>query len=336
MLLAAMSSVAQDQEQQADPGPQKGLLSGPGPTFVVPTNGVPRNWSVIAYGDMRFTDPANTSATNPVARRALVARIAAERPDAVLLSGDVPLDGMVANDYAVFHSETAAWRDAKLRVYPALGNHELRGDANKSILNWWATFPELNHRRWYSIEFGNAYFILVDSDLPLTEGSDQRKWLADQLDHLPNETQFVFLAMHHPPVADDGMIEVHKSRPNEASLRDFLELKQKTSQATIVVVAGHIHNYSRFLQGGVTFLISGGGGAKPYEINRTSSDLYRVKGFPNFHYIKFVYDGEKVTATMYRMADPKSEKSAFEPRDTFVLAPKTGAAGAAAKALPKK
>ena len=108
-----------------------------------------KNWSIIAYGDMRFTDPTNITVTNPRVRRWLVEQIAIEHPAAVLLSGDVPYDGSHVGDYEVFHQETAPWRDAKLRVYPALGNHELHGDEVREPKNWWAAFPELKGRRWY-------------------------------------------------------------------------------------------------------------------------------------------------------------------------------------------
>ena len=43
--------------------------------------------TLIAYGDTRFTDPSNVTATSPLARAALVARIADEKPDAILLNG---------------------------------------------------------------------------------------------------------------------------------------------------------------------------------------------------------------------------------------------------------
>ena len=51
---------------------------------------------IIAYGDMRFTDPSETMATNPKVRRWLVNQVAVEKPDAVLLSGDVPWHGSQA------------------------------------------------------------------------------------------------------------------------------------------------------------------------------------------------------------------------------------------------
>lgn len=296
------------------------LISESGPTFRIPDSQIPKNWTIIAYGDMRFTDPSNHEVTNPEARRALVAKIAAEHPDAVLLSGDIPYDGANGNDYAVYHSETAAWRDEKLRVYPALGNHELHGDEIKQPNNWWSTFPELKGRRWYSVEFGNAYLICIDSDLPLVDSSRQQKWLTDQLDHLPKKTQFVFLAMHHPPVADSILNNSsHDVRPNEKALTVLLKQRASTLHVQIVVVAGHIHNYERFYQDGITYLVSGGGGAKPHPIARTPADLYQDPSFPNYHYIRFQYDGAKLIATMVRLADSKTVNPTWESKDTFTV-----------------
>ena len=309
--------------QEHGPGDEsltKNLLSGPGPTFTVPAKEIPAHWSLIAYGDMRFTDPTNESVTNPFARRALVAKIASEHPDALMLSGDVPYDGSNTDDYTVFHTETAAWRDAHLRVYPALGNHELHKDEIREPKNWWNTFPELKGRRWYSVEFANSYLIALDSDLPLTEGSRQKAWLLDQFQHLPAQTRFVFISLHHPPVADP--IEdnsSHDVRPNEHALAVTLEAQAKASKAQIIVVAGHIHNYQRFFENGVTYLVSGGGGAKPHPIARTPADLFQDKAFPNYHYVRFDFDGKQLNAVMYRLSDPKARPAVWEKKDSFVL-----------------
>lgn len=294
------------------------LLSTPGPTFTVPASAVPARWSVIAYGDTRFTDPANHEATNPEARRALVAQIAKERPDALVISGDLPLDGSVANDYAIFHDETAAWRQAGLRVYPTLGNHELKHGQDIAPTNWWAAFPELNHRRWYSVAFGNSLILSVDSDLPLTEGSRQQLWVKDQIEHLPATTKYVFVSLHHPPVAD-GIANnpSHDARPNEQALAALLEAMQPNTHAAFVVIAGHIHNYERFNQNGVIYLVSGGGGAHPYPVNRTPRDFYQDPSFPNFHYVRFEFDGKTLHATMVRLADPAASTPVWEKKDTF-------------------
>ena len=56
--------------------------------------------------------------------------------------------------------------------------------------------------------------------------------------------------MHHPPVADfQTRINVsHNPRPNEIALRDDIESLAPTMKARIILCAGHIHNYERFLQ----------------------------------------------------------------------------------------
>jgi len=132
--------------------------------------------TVIAYGDTRFTDPSNVTATNPRARGALIARIADERPDAVVISGDVPWHGGVANDYAQFRLETAPWRAAGIRVLPAIGNHEFsQCKPQDCVENWWAAFPELRGQRWYVRDVGERTRVLaLDTMSELTAGSPQR------------------------------------------------------------------------------------------------------------------------------------------------------------------
>ena len=118
-------------------------------TFSVPAAGLAEPLVLITYGDMRFTLPAETAASSPSARQALVARIAAEKPAAVFINGDLPWHG-VASDYEQYRIETQAWRDKQLRIYPALGNHEFSGCPNERCLDlWWNAFPPLRGRRWY-------------------------------------------------------------------------------------------------------------------------------------------------------------------------------------------
>jgi 3',5'-cyclic AMP phosphodiesterase CpdA len=300
-----------------------GLISQPGPTFVVQDSDLPRNLSIVVYGDMRFTDPANHTAADPDARRALVAKIAQVHPDALVLTGDVPYRGTFAADYDEYRLETKAWRDENLRVYPALGNHEFGGKgADDPLKDWWAAFPAMKDRRWYSAALGSrVYLMCLDSDADLTPGTPQRTWLEDQIAHLPKKVEFVFLAMHHPPVADLQTKEHvdHNPRGNEISLRDYLSKVAPQSHAQFIVTAGHIHNYERAEVDGVTYLVSGGGGAHPYEVERTGQDKYQSTDFPNFHYILFQLDGKQLKATMYRLALPIGATPEWQNRDNFSI-----------------
>lgn len=297
------------------------LGQGPGaPTFSVTDAALGRRVTVIAYGDMRFHDPSNGTVANPAARQELVARIAEERPSAVQLTGDVPYRGSDGADYDVYRVESATWRDAGLRVYPAMGNHELAGGEAAGVENWWKAFPELRGRRWYSVALGSRILMIeMDSTSDLTDGSAQRMWLDAQLKALPTAVDFVMIGLHHPPVADvQTRIEVdHNPRPNEIALRDYLTAVQPRMHAQMVVTAGHIHNYERAVEGGVTYLVSGGGGARPYEVDRTAQDLYQDKDFPNFHYIRFELGKNEMKATMFRLADPAAAKPVWQEKDHF-------------------
>ncbi len=291
-----------------------------GPTFSVTDTALGEHVTVIAYGDMRFHDPSNGTVANPVARKELVARIAEERPAAVQLTGDVPYRGSDRADYDVYRLESSAWRDAGLRVYPAMGNHELAGGEAAGVENWWKAFPELRGRRWYSVALGSRILMIqMDSTSDLTDGSAQRAWLDAQLKALPKTVDFVMIGLHHPPVADlQTRIEVdHNPRTNEIALRDYLTAVQPRMHAQMVVTAGHIHNYERAVVGGVTYLVSGGGGARPYEVDRTAQDLYQDKDFPNFHYIRFDLGKNEMKATMFRLADPAAAKPVWQERDHF-------------------
>lgn len=305
------------------------LLSQPGATFTVKDSALPSNLSLIVYGDMRFTHPEDIEDTNPAARRALVAKIADEHPDALVLTGDVPFRGRDVFDYQEFARETTAWQSEHLRVYPVLGNHELSGTGFQDPLkNWWRAFPELKDRRWYSVALGSRIWILaLDSNSPLTPGSPERTWLDDQIAHLPPSVDFVFLALHHPLVADiQTRVHVdHNPRPNEISVRDDLTAIAPHTHAQFIVVSGHIHNYERFSVNGVTYLVSGGGGARPHDIDRTPADQYQSKQFPVFHYIAFRLEGTDLKATMIKLAFPIGRQPAWADADSFSIAAKSPA-----------
>ena len=86
-----------------------------------------------------------------------------------------------------------------------------------------------------------------------------------------------------------------------------------------IIVAGHVHNYERFLQDDVVYLVSGGGGAVPYEVDRTTPDLYQGIDFPNFHYVKLTIAAGKLTGEMYRLDEATAPAPHFTLKDTFVV-----------------
>jgi hypothetical protein len=113
-------------------------------------------------------------------------------------------------------------------------------------------------------------------------------------------------------------------RPNEVVLADYLTEQARRTRARFIVVSGHIHNYERREQGGVTYLVSGGGGAKPYPVSR-EGDLYASPGEPNFHYVTLDFTATDATVTMHRLEDPDSPlPHEWKIRDQFEVSASKG------------
>lgn len=294
-LLASCAWAAQPPQLSNHSAPSTQVLS-------VPDSQLRDPLVFVIYGDMRFTDASETVAASPGPRRALVEKVAAEHPDALFLTGDIPWHGGDMNDYRVFAAETAVWQQQHLRVYPVLGNHEFsQCDDPQCLANWWAAFPQIKGWRWYAIALGTRVRALaLDSNDSLLPRSDQRQWLERELENLPQTVRFLVITLHHPPVADTGLLIV---RRNERALARYLKAVARGSAARFIICSGHVHNYERFERDGVVYLVSGGGGAKPLGVHRDRADRYRDPTFPNFHYLRFELQGDRLQVQMLRVMD---------------------------------
>jgi acid phosphatase type 7 len=255
----------------------------------------------IAYGDTRFTDPANTAAANAEIRRELVRAIADARPGFVTFGGDIAYNGDNPDDWKVYDRETAIWRERRIPVYPALGNHDLHGDQSVALRNYFARFPRLRHSRYYSVQGQGWLMLTLDSGLDELSGP-QGRWLHYRLEHVPARAAFIFIVFHHPPYTSSSDEKTfgggHSARPQEQKLGAYFEARQKTLRARIVVFNGH--NYERHEHGGVTYFVTGGGGAHAYPITRAPGDPFQSQEI-NYHYLVVEVRRHQLKATMNRL-----------------------------------
>ncbi len=281
----------------------------------------------VVYGDARFHDPKDTEAANPPLRQALVQAIAQTNPAFVSFGGDIVYNGYDKDDWKVFDAETAIWREKKIPVYPALGNHDLHGDEKVALANYFQRFPDLKNSRYYSVRAANTLMLVLDSSLDET-GGPQGQWLAQKLDRLPGDVDFVFLVLHHPPYTSsfDGIFgEGHSARTHERDLAKMLEARQQNLRARIVVFSGHVHNYERHEHGGVTYFVTGGAGAHAYPIERAKDDPFQSKEV-NYHYLQVEVDRGSLKITMNRL-DLSSGKAVWtQPDSVTITAPAAKAA----------
>jgi hypothetical protein len=271
----------------------------------------------IAYGDTRFTQ--RDGVANAVARRALVARAASEHPAAIFIGGDLVYQGSSPEDYETYSSETAAWSEAKIPIYTALGNHEFQGcerDASPCLVNWWrgAAPAEVRSFRWYSVAVGpKVLVLLLDSDSPLKAGSEQRTWFERQITSADSQVKFVCVVLHYPPVRDF----IFPRDKDEKEIARYLSKNAHSLKVRVVVVGSHIHNYERFRRDDVTYLVSGGGGAKPVPVLRLFGELSKLGTAENFHYIRFRLEGDDLQGTMVRFDPGRPPETAWTEPDRF-------------------
>jgi hypothetical protein len=176
---------------------------------------------------------------------AVASLIGSWHPDFVLTVGDNAypegsaglLDRDIFGPYAPVMRESA-W-------FPALGNHDVRaGDGRPEL-------EAFHSRRWYRFTWGNAAFVVLDSDTTVAPGSPQLRFARKAL---ARRSCFRFAAWHHPPWEPRG-------RPLSPGLRHYVvPLVQKGGVQ--VVFVGHLHAYARSRpRRGVLYVAVGTGGA---------------------------------------------------------------------------
>ena len=285
----------------------------------------------VAYGDTRFHDPKDTEAANPPVRLALVQAIAAVNPAFICFTGDIVYNGPDKDDWKVWDAETSIWRDKKIPVYPALGNHDLHKPEDVALANYFQRFPDLKNSRYYSVRAANSLILVLDSSLDETN-SPQGQWLNDKLDHVPADVDFVFLMFHHPPYTSSSDAKMlgggHSARPTEQALAKVLEQRQAHARYRIVVFSGHVHNYERHEHGGVTYFVSGGGAAHAYPIERAPDDPFQSKEI-NYHYLLVEVDHQQVKVTMNRLDLSTGKPVWTQPDSVKITVPAAAAAQAA-------
>ncbi len=276
----------------------------------------------VAFGDTRFTHSTSDRVANTAIRQAIVRAIAEDRPSFISIGGDIVYRGDDSADWDVWDAETRAWRDENLTVYPALGNHDLHGNQTTALANYFKRFPELNGSRYYSVRIANCLMLVLDSSLGETTGA-QGEWFRHKIESLPSDVAFVLVVLHHPPYTSSSDAENgggHSARSMEKDLASLLEDRQAHMRARFVVFAGHVHNYERQQHGGVTYFVTGGGGAHPYLIERNPGDLFQGTGV-NYHYLLAEVSAEKMKVTMNRVEIKDGKEIWTQPDSVTISVP---------------
>ncbi|MCW2927868.1 MAG: hypothetical protein JWM86_1836 [Thermoleophilia bacterium] len=223
---------------------------GPPPPDVAPE---PGSWTFAALGDYG----AGTTHLNRVA-----ANLARSGAKLVITAGDNTYPTGRWQDYEK-NWEPAMGAIARSRNFmPALGNHDMYKD---DLRPYFGYFPHLKGQAYYTFTEKNAQFYALDGDQDIRPGSAQYRWLEQTLRDSKSPWKVIYL--HYPLFGSTD-------KGNEIS--DAVQpLAEK--YGVQLVVAGHEHNYLRsFPIGGVTHLLTGGGGQRVYPfMSKKSKHLAR-------------------------------------------------------------
>lgn len=244
----------------------------PGTFRTFPEQGSPL--SFIAFGDTR---------TDHATHARIAARIAAEQPDFVVNTGDLVGDGRRPDDWATYFP-LAAPLLASTPFFPAIGNHDSRGLLNETMFLRW-----FGRDRYYEVRAGAVILLFLDTTLAYGGGSAQRTWLEERLAAAAGavakgEASWILALHHHPPFSSAR----HGS--NEHVATELVPLYER--YGVNLVLNGHDHVYERLERNGITYVVTGGGGAPLYDFEEiVPESRVRVK---THHYLRIDADRERL------------------------------------------
>ena len=231
----------------------------------------------IAFGDTR---------TQHSVHARIAERLAAEDPDFVVSTGDLVGDGRDPADWEIFF-RTAGAMLRETPFFPAVGNHDARGVLNETMLDRW-----FGRARYYEVPVGPVILLFADTTLAYGGGSRQRAWLERRLTAAraavdAGKASWIVMVHHHPAFSS-------ARHGSDASVqRELVPLYER--HGVHLVLNGHDHVYERLERNGITYLVTGGGGAPLYAFDEPLPESQvRVR---SHHYVRIAADRDRLELT---------------------------------------
>ena len=219
------------------------------------------------------------------------------RPNFVVHLGDVVDNGPDKREWVNELLGPCKELISRVPLYPCIGNHE----RNHAFYYRYFSLPAPEY--YYQFRYGNADFFSIDTNKKVGPGTEQYRWLDEQLGKSEAKWKFVF--HHHPAYSsdDDDYGNTWKgvaSRQGDLNARQLVTLYEKHN--VDMVFNGHIHVYERSwpLRGGkvdrergVLYLTSGGGGGR-LENFAPVPTFFKAQCRSDYHYCYITIHGGKL------------------------------------------
>lgn len=268
----------------------------------------------IAFGD---------SGTGSTAQRDLASVMANDTFDFALHSGDVAYGVSTGTGAATFETTNSwffdiyrNWLRAKA-AFPVMGNHDSRSENDNGVpyLSLFElprnggseTYPA-HAERYYSFDYGPVHVVALDTEFAFLDAGRRAAQLAWLEQDLASTSQpWKIAVFHRSPYSAGG--EHGSALDVRAAFAPIFE-----RQGVQLAISGHEHDYERSVpliadtaaDGGVTYVVTGGGGGPLYPASRGS---WTAASASRYHYVR-----ASATECTLRLDAVATDRSIF---DTF-------------------
>ena len=257
----------------------------------------PERFTFIVFGDNR---PNRPELAQPGTFKIILRDIDSLNPAFAINTGDsvYGASGNTLREQYKDYQETIGSL-LKTKVHLALGNHEILGSRSNQEF-----FAKELGNLYYSFDYGDAHFIVLDSEYVGETGriaGKQLEWLKEDLEK-SRTAQYKFVFFHRPMYPVDG--HIGKCLDQYPKERDALH-KLFVQYRIAAVFAGHEHLFDYQFKNGVRYIITGGAGAFLYPSIKGEGDYH--------HYVVVSVNGDKLEMKVVKPAlqgKPRTEFTA--------------------------
>lgn len=186
--------------------------------------GAARDVVVLAAGDIATCEKQGDEQT---------AALLDSLPGEILALGDQAYPNGSASDYTRCYGPS--WGRHRARTHPTPGNHDYVRSGADGYFGYFGEAAGPRGRGWYSFDLGAWHVVSLNSQVSASAGSEQERWLRDDLRRHPARC---VLAFWHQARFSSGR---HGSSPAVAPLWRALQ-----DAGAELVVQAHDHDYERF------------------------------------------------------------------------------------------
>jgi Big-like domain-containing protein/calcineurin-like phosphoesterase family protein len=197
-------------------------------------------------------------------REEATAKLLDNIPGTVFTAGDNAYNDGSAAQYAQLYGPT--WGRHKARTLPCPGNHDYHTAGAAGYFNYFGAFAGPAGRGYYSYDLGDWHIISLDSEIDVSAGSAQERWLRADL---AASTKSCTIAYWHRPRFSSGT--------GHGSASDMAPLWQALQDAGAeIVVCGHDHDYERFAPQTANGTADPARGIREFVVGTGGAGLYSI------------------------------------------------------------